>query len=59
MLHEAGYPTEVIERQLAHADRNKVRAAYDHAEYLPQRRAMMQEWADMIDDLAMPQEANL
>lgn len=59
MLHEGGYPTEVIERQLAHADRNKVRAAYDHAEYLPQRRAMMQEWADMIDDLAMPQEASL
>jgi integrase len=59
MLHEAGYPTEVIERQLAHADRNKVRAAYDHAEYLPQRRTMMQEWADMIDDLAMPQETRL
>jgi integrase len=59
MLHEAGYPTEVIERQLAHADRNKVRAAYDHAEYLPQRRTMMQEWADKIDDLAMPQETSL
>lgn len=52
MLHEAGYRSEVIERQLAHAERNKVRAAYDHAQYLPERRQMMQAWADMVDGLA-------
>lgn len=49
ILHEAGYRSDVIERQLAHAERNKVRAAYDHAEYLPERKKMMQDWADMID----------
>jgi len=48
-LNEMGYPADVIERQLAHAERNKVRAAYNRAEYLPQRRAMMQTWADLID----------
>lgn len=51
MLHEAGYRTEVIERQLAHAERNKVRAAYNHAEFLPERRTMLQQWADKIDEL--------
>lgn len=40
---------EVIEAQLAHGERNKVRGAYNHAEYLPERRAMMQEWADWLD----------
>lgn len=48
-LNEAGFPPDVIERQLAHAERNKVRAAYNRAEYLPQRRDMMQKWADLID----------
>ena len=48
-LNEQGYPADVIERQLAHAERNKIRAAYNRAEYLPQRRAMMQAWADLID----------
>jgi hypothetical protein len=42
----------VIERQLAHSERNKVRAAYNHAQYLPERRRMMQQWADCLDDLA-------
>lgn len=50
-LHELGYNDKVIDRQLAHAERNKVKAAYDHAEYLPQRRIMMQAWADWIDAL--------
>jgi integrase len=48
-LNEMGYPADVIERQLAHAERNKVRAAYNRAEYLPQRTAMMQTWADVVD----------
>lgn len=51
-LNEAGYRPDVIERQLAHKEPNKVRGAYNRAEYLPERRAMMQQWADMVDALA-------
>lgn len=55
MLHEQGWNTDVIERQLAHAERNRVKAAYNHAEYLPERRKMMQAWADHLDTLrALP-----
>jgi len=50
-LNELGYPPDVIEKQLAHSERNKVRAAYNHASYLPQRREMMQFWADYLDNL--------
>jgi len=42
---------DAIERQLAHAPRNKVRAAYNYAEHLPERRRMMQAWADHVDEL--------
>ena len=49
LLHEMGWRSAIIERQLAHAERNKVAAAYNHAEYLPERREMMQAWADWID----------
>jgi integrase len=48
-LNELGWKGEVIERQLAHAERNKVRAAYNRAQYLAERRQMMQAWADFID----------
>jgi len=48
MLREAGFDSALIELQLAHLDRNKSRASYDHAELLEPRRAMMQSWADMI-----------
>ena len=51
MLNEMGYRPDVIERQLAHAERNKVRAAYNHADYLQERKQMMQQWADYIDGL--------
>jgi integrase len=51
LLHELGYPHQVIERQLAHGERNKVSAAYNFAEHLPERRKMMQEWADYLDTL--------
>lgn len=51
MLHEMGFAHAVIERQLAHAERNKVSAAYNFAEYLPERRSMMQQWADYLDKL--------
>ena len=50
LLNESGkYRHDVIEVQLAHGEKNAVRAAYNHAEYLPERRAMMQDWADMLD----------
>jgi len=51
-LNEVGFRPDVIERQLAHKERNKVRASYNQAEYLEERRAMMQQWADMVDSMA-------
>ena len=51
-LNEMGWPPDVIERQLAHVEQNSVRAAYNHAEYLAERRKMMQAWADYLDELA-------
>ncbi len=51
LLHELGWPHAVIERQLAHGERNKVSAAYNHAEHLPERRKMMQAWAGYLDGL--------
>jgi integrase len=50
-LHEQGWPTDVIERQLAHTERNSIKAAYNHAQHLPERRKMMQAWADYLDSL--------
>jgi len=52
ILNEHGFTPDVIERQLAHAERNSVRAAYNHAQYLPERRKMMQWWADYLDAVA-------
>ena len=51
LLNEQGWPPDVIERQLAHIERNKVRAAYNRAEHLGERREMMQSWADFLDRL--------
>src|SRR6185503_7340921 len=51
LLNESGFRTDVIERQLAHCERNDVRGAYNRAEYLIERRAMMQRYADMLDDM--------
>jgi integrase len=51
MLHEMGYRHEHIELQLAHQERNQVSAAYNHAKYLKDRGAMMQQWADCLDAL--------
>ena len=48
ILHELQYPNQWIERQLAHGERNKVAAAYNFAEHLPERRKMMQEWSDYL-----------
>jgi integrase len=46
------YHPDIIERQLAHADKNEVRAAYNRAEYLLERKKMMQDWADFLDSVA-------
>ncbi len=51
LLNEQGWNKDWIERQLAHAERDNVRAAYNHAEYLPERKKMMQQWADYLDSL--------
>lgn len=51
LLNEQGWHRDAIERQLAHSERNAVRAAYNYAEHLPERRKMMQEWADYLDGL--------
>jgi integrase len=48
-LNEQNWPPDVIERQLAHRERNKVRAAYNRAQYMPERRKMMCAWADYLD----------
>jgi integrase len=53
VLNESGlFHGDVIERQLAHVHGNKVRGVYNHAEYLPERRKMMQWWADYLDEAA-------
>lgn len=50
ILHEHEWPSEVIERQLAHTNKHSVRGIYNHAQYLDKRREMMQWWADWLDD---------
>ena len=52
ILNEHEFRADVIERQLAHSERDTVRAAYNHAQYLPERRKMMQWWADYLDKVA-------
>lgn len=56
LLHEAGYNTDWIEKQLAH-EQQGVRAVYNKAEYLEQRRGMLQDWANMIDGWVKRQPA--
>ena len=51
LLHEQGFSSDVIERQLAHQEGNEVKAAYNHARHLPERKKMMQHWADYLDAL--------
>lgn len=51
LLHEQGWNHQAIERQLAHAERNAVSAAYNYAEHLPERRKMMQAWAEYLASL--------
>jgi integrase len=52
ILNETGhFKPDVIERQLAHCERNEVRGAYNRAEYLPERKRTMQYWADYLDSI--------
>ncbi|PPD33207.1 MAG: integrase [Methylomonas sp.] len=51
LLNEQGWSPDAIERQLAHSPRDQVRAAYNRAQYLDERRRMMQAWADYLDGL--------
>ena len=51
LLNELGFNKDWIERQLAHSELNSVRAAYNYAEYLPERWKMMQSWADYLTEL--------
>lgn len=51
ILNENGFKPDVIERQLAHCERNKVRASYNHAQYLQERREMMNWWGDFVEKL--------
>ncbi len=52
ILNEQGWHRDAIERQLAHAERDSVRAAYNYAEHMPERKKMMQAWAAYLDQLA-------
>jgi integrase len=52
ILNEMGFRPDVIERQLAHVERNKVRAAYHRSEYLEDRRQLLQAWGDFVDGLS-------
>jgi len=52
ILNEKGFRPDVIERQLAHAERNKVRAAYHRSEYLEERRQMMDWWGAFIESMS-------
>jgi len=51
LLNEQGWKPDAIERQLAHGERNLVRAAYNHAQYLAERKLMMQGWGNYLDEL--------
>jgi integrase len=51
LLNEQGWSPDAIERQLSHMPRDEVRAAYNRAQYLEERRRMMQSWAEYLDGL--------
>src|SRR5690606_25133734 len=59
LLNELGFHPDVIELQLAHKPRDKVRAAYNKAERLAERRQMMQAWADYLDGLKADERGKL
>jgi hypothetical protein len=56
LLNEQGWYPDAIERQLAHQEPNEIRAAYNDAKHLPERRRMTQAWADYLHELKVNQE---
>ena len=58
ILNEEGFRPDIIERQLAHAERNKIRAAYNRAQYIKERREMMIWWSDHLQDLLAKYRSN-
>ena len=56
-LYEMGWTEDVVEMQLAHAEKKKSKAAYNHAKHLDRRRVMMQAWADWIDAIPTPPDS--
>jgi integrase len=52
-LHELGYRPDIVEMQMAHKERNRIAGVYNKAEYLPERRQMMQDYADFILTVAI------
>jgi integrase len=59
ILNEKNYPSDWIERQLAHEDDDKIRGAYNRAEHLLERKKMMQEYADYLDAMRMSDGGNV
>jgi integrase len=59
LLNEQGWNRDAIERQLAHSERNSIRAAYNYAEHLPERRRMMQAWSDYLNTLKRRPDAGV
>ena len=59
ILNEKNYPSDWIERQLAHEDNDKIRGAYNRAEHLLERKKMMQEYADYLDAMRMSDGGNV
>lgn len=51
MLNQKGYRSDIIEKQLAHSSDNKVRSSYNHADYLDERREMMEYWGNYVDHI--------
>jgi hypothetical protein len=57
ILNENGFSRDAIERQLAHVEKNKIRRAYNHSEYLEERKVFMQWYADHLDKLKAEENA--
>lgn len=60
LLHDSRkWRSEVIERQLAHSDKNAIRAFYNAAEYIEERKEMMQWWASRLDSLTATEKTSV
>lgn len=58
LLNTYGFDADWIERQLAHSPKDKVRASYNHAQWLAERRVMLQWWADLVDSVRLHSETS-